>query len=159
MPPLVRQIDGMANGIPGSLMWTAGGINLVFAGVVAFSKGEWPSAEIFLMMGIAVVAWFLGFLMLVAGETFSIGKRYGFATRHLPRCIALELGVQVLIGLSFVFFFGGFGNVIEKKYIPAAIYEALLVVFGISANRLFKRLTASRKEWMREARTKPQMVS
>lgn len=140
-------------------MWTAGGINLVFTGVVAFSKREWPGAEIFLMMGIAVVAWFLGFLMLVVGENFSIGKRYRFATRHLPRCIALELGVQVLIGLSFVFFLGGFGNVIEKKYLLAGIYEGLLVVFGISANRLFKRLTALRKEWMREARTEPRMVT
>ena len=150
MPPFAAKLVNVMIGLPGALLWIAGGICTVSLGFSCFLKEAVPTFRELAPLGIAIAAATVGYLMVATSTILAGGARYRIAGEHLPRLIALEIGVQASATLSFCAGIGWFGRLGsgDRATVLTCFLEAFLAFWG--ATWLFQCLEDSVEKWEEE---------
>src|SRR5687768_9529476 len=101
MPPLAAKLIKVVIGLPGAFLWIAGGVCTACLGLSSFLREAAPTFRELVPLGIAITATTVEYLMVAASAFLSGGARYRIAGEHLPRLIALQIGVQACSVVSF----------------------------------------------------------
>jgi hypothetical protein len=147
MPSPLPFLTRLFLGIPGALLWIAGGVCSGVLGFSAFAKSAAPDLLELRNLGFAVSALSLGYLMVAADGILSRASHYRIAGEQVPALVGMELGVQLAAVFSLCSTVGGLGRLGGGDALTILPYfiAGSLGIWGTT--RLYQRLEDSIERW------------